>query len=98
MTRLLAVLDQARNSPRTNPAPTSPCGNEDDLWLVAFADAVTRVPDSLGLRYLDLLIRQPGRDLAALDLVRARGRGRPPRQQKTGCTTRPEPGPTRSST
>jgi non-specific serine/threonine protein kinase len=28
------------------------------------------VPDSLGLRYLDLLIRQPGRDLAALDLVK----------------------------
>jgi AAA ATPase-like protein len=42
---------------------------EDDFWLVGFADAVTRVPDSLGLRYLDLLIRHPGRDLAALDLV-----------------------------
>ena len=31
---------------------------------------VTRVPDSLGLRYLDLLIRHPGRELAALDLIR----------------------------
>jgi hypothetical protein len=28
------------------------------------------VPDSLGLHYLDLLVRHPGRDLAALDLVR----------------------------
>ena len=56
------------NSP-ANPA-TSPCVDEDDFWLVGFADTVTRVPDSLGLRYLDLLVRQPGRDLAALDLVR----------------------------
>ena len=36
--------------------------HEDDFWLVGFADAVTRVPDSLGLRYLDLLVRQPGRN------------------------------------
>ena len=28
------------------------------------------MPDSLGLRYLDLLVRNPGRELAALDLVR----------------------------
>jgi hypothetical protein len=27
------------------------------------------VPDSLGLRYLDLLVRNPGRELAAVDLV-----------------------------
>src|SRR5690242_17871476 len=67
MTKLLAALDQAEQ-------PRKPGGltlrHEDDFWLVGFADAVTRVPDSLGLRYLDLLIRQPGRDLAALDLVR----------------------------
>ena len=66
MTRLLAALDQAEQ-------PSKPghltLRHEDDFWLVGFADAVTRVPDSLGLRYLDLLIRQPGRDLAALDLV-----------------------------
>jgi hypothetical protein len=42
---------------------------EDDFWLVDFAGAVTRIPDSLGLRYLDLLVRQPGRELAALNLV-----------------------------
>ena len=28
------------------------------------------MPDSLGLRYLDLLVRHPGRELAALELVR----------------------------
>ena len=97
--------DQAARRPRpgrtahANPAHLT-LRHEDDFWLVGFADAVTRVPDSLGLRYLDLLIRQPGRDLAALELVQLAAATGPaaPRQQKTACTTRPEPGPTRSST
>ena len=63
MTKLLTVLDK----------PGQPgdltLHREDDFWLVGFADADARVPDSLGLRYLDLLIRYPGRELAALDLV-----------------------------
>ena len=67
MTKLLAVLDQAEQ-PR-EPGDLT-LRQEDDFWLVGFADTVTRVPDSLGLRYLDLLIRQPGRDLAAPDLAR----------------------------
>jgi hypothetical protein len=66
MSKLLAALDQAEQ-------PRKPVDltlrHEDDFWLVGFADTVSRVPDSLGLRYLDLLIRQPGRDLAALDLA-----------------------------
>src|SRR5690348_12162527 len=66
MTRLLATLDQDEQ-PRKPGRLT--LRHEDDFWLVGFADALTRVPDSLGLRYLDLLVRQPGRDLAALDLV-----------------------------
>jgi non-specific serine/threonine protein kinase len=41
--------------------------------------AVTRIPDSLGLRYLDLLVRNPGRELTALDLAQlAPGLGAPP--------------------
>jgi hypothetical protein len=67
MTKLLAVLDRPG-------APDRPghltLHREDDFWLVGFADAVTRVPDSLGLRYLDLLVRHRGRDLAAVELVR----------------------------
>jgi hypothetical protein len=31
------------------------------------------MPDSLGLRYLDLLVRNPGRELTALELVRLTG-------------------------
>jgi len=64
MTKLLAVLAEA-----DQPGELT-LRREDDFWLVRFAGDVTRVPDSLGLRYLDLLVRHPGRDLAALDLVR----------------------------
>lgn len=66
MTRLLAALDQAKRPRKPGHLTLRP---EDDFWLVGFADAVIRVPDSLGLRYLDLLIRQPGQDLAALELI-----------------------------
>ncbi|HEX3312066.1 MAG TPA: hypothetical protein VHS32_37975, partial [Streptosporangiaceae bacterium] len=65
MTRLLAVLDQPGQ-----PGNVLTLKRDEDSWLVGFAGAVTRVPDSLGLRYLDLLVRHPGRELAALDLVR----------------------------
>jgi tetratricopeptide (TPR) repeat protein len=73
MTRLLAVLGQLHEQDRQD-QPHQP-GNgltltrEDDFWLVGFAGAITRIPDSLGLRYLDVLLRQPGRELSALDLV-----------------------------
>jgi hypothetical protein len=80
MTKLLAVLgrpDQQDepNQPDQESQPDRPGGGltlnrEDDFWLVGFAGASTRIPDSLGLRYLDLLLRDPGRELAALDLVR----------------------------
>jgi hypothetical protein len=64
MTKLLAVFGQREQSGDLT------LDEENGFWLVGFAGAVTRVPDSLGLRYLDLLIRHPGRELAAMDLVR----------------------------
>jgi hypothetical protein len=69
MTRLLAVLDQPDQPDQPGPG-TLTLTREDDFWLVGYAGARTRVPDSLGLRYLDLLVRNPGRELAAVDLVR----------------------------
>ena len=77
MTKLLAVLGQAEEPGQPGDLTLH---REDDFWMVGFAHAVTRVPDSLGLRYLDLLVRHPGRELAALDLVgltAATGPGRP---------------------
>ena len=71
MTRLLAVLDQQDQSNQPDQLRSALTLNrEDDFWLIGYADSRTRVPDSLGLRYLDLLVRNPGRELAAVDLVR----------------------------
>src|SRR5690242_20709682 len=67
MTKLLAVL--GRSGPPERPASGLTLRREDDFWLVGFAGAVTRIPDSLGLRYLGLLVRSPGRELTALDLA-----------------------------
>ena len=68
MTKLLAALDQPGQPDQPTSALT--LNREDDFWLIGYGGARTRVPDSLGLHYLDLLVRHPGRDLAALDLVR----------------------------
>ena len=74
MTRLLAVLDQQDQQNQSDqpdqPRSALTLDREDDFWLIGYADSRTRVPDSLGLRYLDLLVRNPGRELAAMDLVR----------------------------
>jgi hypothetical protein len=67
--RLLAVLDQPDQQDQPGRGDLT-LNREDDFWLVGYADARVRVPDSLGLRYLDLLVRNPGRELAAAELVR----------------------------
>ena len=66
MTKLVAAPGRSRP-----PAPDASLtlNREDDYWLIGYAGQQARVPDSLGLRYLDLLIRNPGRELGALELV-----------------------------
>jgi hypothetical protein len=65
MTKLSAVLDQPQQ-----PAPGKLLlSREDDYWLISYADELIRARDSLGLRYLDLLVRSPGRELGALELA-----------------------------
>lgn len=54
--------------PLGQPGPT--LNREDDFWLIGYGDGRARVPDSLGLRYLDLLVRNPGRELPAVELAR----------------------------
>ena len=80
MTRLLAALyqqdQQDQQDRQDQPGPgVLTLDREDGFWLIGLAGAHTRVPDSLGLRYLDLLVRQPGRDLAALELVQLAAAG-----------------------
>ncbi len=69
MTKLLPVLDQ----PGAPPLTTLTVNRDDDDWVIGYAGTRTRIPDSLGLRYVDLLVRNPGRELAALELVRLAG-------------------------
>src|SRR4029077_4882918 len=65
MTKLAAILNQQQ---ATTGGPVT-LEREGGYWAVRHAGTVTRLPDSLGLRYLDLLIRNPGRELAALDMI-----------------------------
>jgi hypothetical protein len=93
MTRLLATLDQ-QDQPHQqdqqdqqgrpdDPGSALTLTREDGFWLVGYGATRARVPDSLGLRYLDLLVRSPGRELAAVELVRlaaSAGPAAPPTQ------------------
>jgi hypothetical protein len=65
MTKLAAILNQQQ---ATTGGPVT-LEREGGYWAVRHAGTVARLPDSLGLRYLDLLIRNPGRELAALDMI-----------------------------
>jgi len=69
MTRLLAVIDAAAEAGRPGPGGLA-LAREDAFWVVSYAGQRTRLPDSLGLRYLNLLVRQPGRELTAVELAR----------------------------
>jgi hypothetical protein len=75
MTRLLAVIDSAGDADQAGPGGLT-LAREDAFWVVSYAGGRTRMPDSLGLRYLDLLVRQPGRELTAVELVRLAAAGR----------------------
>jgi AAA ATPase-like protein len=74
MTRLLAALDGAGEADHPGPGGLT-LAREDAFWVVGYAGGRTRLPDSLGLRYLDLLVRQPGRELTAVELARLAAAG-----------------------
>ena len=65
MTKLAAIL----NEHQAAPDGAVMLEREGGYWATRHAGTVARLPDSLGLRYLDLLIRNPGRELAALDIT-----------------------------
>jgi len=65
MTKLAAILNE-QQAATAGPVMLE---REGGYWAVRHAGTVARLPDSLGLRYLDLLIRNPGRELAALDII-----------------------------
>ena len=65
MTKLAAILNQQQ----ATTAGAVTLEREGAYWAVRHAGTVARLPESLGLSYLDLLIRNPGRELAALDII-----------------------------
>jgi hypothetical protein len=65
MTRLAAILNQQQAAT----AGAVILEREGGYWAVRHSGTVTRLPDGLGLRYLDLLIRNPGREVAARDII-----------------------------
>lgn len=66
MTKLAAIM----NEQQAVTAGLVMLEREGEYWAVRHADTVDRLPDSLGLCYLDVLLRNPGRELAALDIIK----------------------------
>jgi hypothetical protein len=46
---------------------------EGDYWTIAYDTAVVRLKDAKGLRYLELLLRHPGRSFHVAELIRVAG-------------------------
>ena len=62
----------ARPGAAERPAPaTATFRREGEYWTVAFEGATARVRDRKGLRYIAVLLSMPGREVHALELVRA---------------------------
>ena len=66
----------ARPAPSSAARPPSAVGvatvrREGDVWSIAHGDEMVRVRDMKGLHYLVALLREPGRELHALDVVGA---------------------------
>ena len=47
---------------------------EGDYWTIAYDAAVVRLKDAKGLRYLEFLLRHPGRSFHVAELIRAAAR------------------------
>jgi len=61
-------IERGRSSPPPVPATFR---QEGDYWVIGFQAPVFRLKDRIGLRYLAVLLRNPGREFLAIDLVGA---------------------------
>jgi len=57
--------------PVSPPRVTATFRVEGDYWVIGYKRPVFRLKDRIGLRYLGVLLRHPGRDFLATDLVAA---------------------------
>lgn len=81
LTAMLAEAEAAARETAEAMAPTetreaNSLTREGEYWAITFAGATTRLKDSKGLRYLAELVRSPGREFLALDLVATAGAAR----------------------
>ena len=53
-----------------NPDPAPVLRREGDYWTIAYDAAVVRLKDAKGLRYLEPLLRHPGRSFHVAELIR----------------------------
>ncbi|MGH7819601.1 MAG: hypothetical protein ACREQ9_07505 [Candidatus Binatia bacterium] len=67
--KLAAVAPQAAAETVVGKAPSFRL--EGDYWAIAHDGAMARVRDTKGVRYLEYLVRHPGREIHALDLASA---------------------------
>ena len=73
MTRLLTVLDLQHEH-----APGSlTLTREDGYWLLTYGSTLARLTDSLGLRYLHLLVSNPEQEIAAGQLAQLTSTAQP---------------------
>jgi hypothetical protein len=59
------------------PDPAPVFRREGDYWTIVYDAAVVRLKDAKGLRYLEPLLRQPGRSFHVAELIHVAA-GRPP--------------------
>ena len=70
----------SRDSIRDGVDPAPIFRREGDYWTIAYDSAVMRLRDARGLRYLEALLRHPGRSFHVVELVRlaTHANGQPP--------------------
>ncbi|MGH2830533.1 MAG: response regulator [Actinomycetota bacterium] len=69
---VLAELRRRHDDGLPERAAEPPAGSlrqEGDYWTIVFEDEVIRIKDTRGVRYLAALLRNPGREIHALELV-----------------------------
>jgi tetratricopeptide (TPR) repeat protein len=64
----VALLERAKR-PAAAPSRLATMAREDRCWVVSFGDLRCRLPETKGLRYVAELVRNPGVERHALDLV-----------------------------
>jgi hypothetical protein len=61
----------SRDATRNRVDRTPVLRREGDYWTIAYCAAVVRLRDARGLRYLEPLLRHPGRSFHVAELIRA---------------------------